>query len=158
MSEFVRSDFPLSPVVTVGQFCASRRGDALGIVNRLPAEYLPNAIRICDLSQRLGAALGRVFVLTSGYRCPVLNAAVGGSTHSAHCIGSAIDGFYLGVASRDVCRLLESSFPDATEVELRADGFHVAALGSLLRRYMVQRVKGGPIKIIPSFSADDLRA
>lgn len=39
----------------------------------------------------LRSALGRPVVINSGYRCPALNAAVGGAPHSLHMQGRAVD-------------------------------------------------------------------
>lgn len=78
----------------------TRSGTAvnLGIGNK-PNKKQTEALRqLClnilePLRQRYGA-----IIITSGYRCPQVNAAVGGARHSQHCRGEAADIF---VASRE---------------------------------------------------------
>jgi uncharacterized protein YcbK (DUF882 family) len=41
--------------------------------------------------EELRAALGRPVVITSGYRCPEHNKAVGGVPRSPHMLGRAVD-------------------------------------------------------------------
>src|SRR6185312_9209307 len=62
------------------------------------------AARMEEVRRLLG---GRVISVSSGYRCPTLNRAVGGAATSAHLSGHAVDfncyGFGDALA---VCRLL----------------------------------------------------
>ena len=53
--------------------------------------------------------LGRPMIVTSGYRSPEVNRAVGGSTHSQHMMGQAADFIVPGMTAREVCRLLKDS-------------------------------------------------
>lgn len=50
-----------------------------------------NIIRTAQLLERIRELLAAPVVVTSGYRCPVLNRAVGGSLASAHMQGLAAD-------------------------------------------------------------------
>lgn len=75
---------------------ATRRG----IDNRIPQALLKNA---STLSLWLGACEERLgpglrLTLTSGYRCPTLNAAVGGSNSSYHKLALAADVVAVGVS------------------------------------------------------------
>ncbi len=47
---------------------------------------------------------GKPLVITSFYRCPKLNAAIGGSRNSRHCLGEAIDidGNRTGVSNKEI--------------------------------------------------------
>ena len=45
--------------------------------------------------------------ITSGYRCPELNAAVGGASNSAHLFGCAADFVCTAATPLDICRAIE---------------------------------------------------
>ena len=63
---------------TIAELVKSETADKNAIDNRLPQELLPNAH-------------GKPITVTSGYRCPALNKAVGGSKTSDHMNGCAAD-------------------------------------------------------------------
>ena len=68
----------LSEHFTLEEFVRSRKAQARGIKNEPPAE----AVRL---------AWGQPIFVTSGYRSPALNRAVGGAHNSQHCLGQAAD-------------------------------------------------------------------
>jgi zinc D-Ala-D-Ala carboxypeptidase len=81
------------------------------IDNSAPADVLP-ALRLTALSmEQVRQALGdRVITVSSGYRCPELNRAVGGSPTSAHITGHAVDfNCYSFGSPLEVCRKLVGS-------------------------------------------------
>lgn len=56
-----------------------------------PAQVRANLVRLCtDLLEPARALVGPLRI-NSGYRCPGLNAAIGGSVTSAHMLGLAAD-------------------------------------------------------------------
>lgn len=57
-------------------------------------------------------AFGRAVVVTSGYRCPEHNAAVGGAKHSRHLTNEAADIVVAGASTKAVGDYLESQYPD----------------------------------------------
>ena len=70
----------------------SRSADDLKIDNRLPQELLPNLQRLCtEVLDPLRDALGVPLLVSSGYRSPRLNRAIGGSDTSAHLLALAAD-------------------------------------------------------------------
>lgn len=65
--------------------------------NALPQELLPNAMRTCNMLEGIRTYLGtqagrpvRIF-LTSGYRCELVNTAVGSGSTSDHLKANAAD-------------------------------------------------------------------
>lgn len=64
-----------------------------GIDNSVPEELVANVMRQAQLMENIRYVLGgRPINITSWYRCPKLNAAIGGSSdHSAHMKGLACD-------------------------------------------------------------------
>ena len=77
---------------TVEEFERSSTADRLGIDNRVPEALLPNLKTLCEVVlEPLRAFAGKPIVISSGYRCPALNRAVGGVSQSQHLRGEAAD-------------------------------------------------------------------
>ena len=77
---------------TVHEFTRSARHPELMAVNLAASgPYLHNMLRVCAELEKLREHIARPVYITSGFRCPELNAAVGGSPHSAHTRGLAAD-------------------------------------------------------------------
>ena len=74
------------------EFAKSETAQKRGIDNSIPAELIPNIKALCDnVLQPLRDAVGVPVKISSGYRCPALNKAVGGSATSQHMKGEAAD-------------------------------------------------------------------
>ena len=77
---------------TVEEFERSSTADRLGIDNRVPEALLPNLKTLCEVVlEPLRTFTGKPIVISSGYRCPALNRAVGGVSQSQHLRGEAAD-------------------------------------------------------------------
>lgn len=98
---------------TLGELMRSGEAIRRGIEN-VPAAHPEDGLRNVDVERNLRQLcecvleplrqqVGRVIV-TSGYRCGVLNAAVGGSPRSYHLQGRAADVF---VSGEEMCRKYE---------------------------------------------------
>lgn len=62
-----------------------------GIDNMPPPALLPNLRRLAAGLDEVRELLGQPLEISSAYRCPELNQAVGGVSHSQHCQGLAAD-------------------------------------------------------------------
>lgn len=88
-------NFP--PHIPRSELEASETAARRGIDNSIPDALIPNAIRIAWFLETLRAKLKDHFgktmfiIITSGYRSPMLNTAVGGSYKSTHCRALAAD-------------------------------------------------------------------
>ena len=81
----------LSKNFTLSEITKSNTAKRLGIENAPNQKHLNNMqILIRDLIQPMRDALGPIRV-SSGYRSPALNRAIGGSNKSQHCKGQAVD-------------------------------------------------------------------
>ena len=81
----------LSKNFTLAEITKSNTAKRLGIENAPNKEHLKNMqVLIRDLIQPMRDALGPIRI-SSGYRNPQLNRAIGGSTKSQHCKGEALD-------------------------------------------------------------------
>lgn len=113
------SDYPLS-ALTVSATAARR-----GLDNR-PA-FDAHLRNLSILSDFLGRLPFRGTV-TSGYRSPAVNAAVGGSATSQHPNGLAVDIVPSGMTNRDAAGLLHENrhaFPELDQVIWYSDTNHV---------------------------------
>lgn len=77
---------------TFTEFERSETAYRHGIDNRLPDKYKSNVAALVDnVLDPLREAWGRPITVTSGYRCPAVNKAVGGAATSHHVRGMAAD-------------------------------------------------------------------
>lgn len=81
----------LSPHFTLAELIASQAAQRLKIDNTPAPELLPRLVLLAELLERIRERLGTPVTVTSGYRCPKLNRAVGGVTSSDHTHGHAAD-------------------------------------------------------------------
>lgn len=78
-----------------------------GLPNVPTAQQIENLRALCDnILQPLRDHLGRPLVVTSGFRTPAVNRAVGGSATSDHCTGRAADVRTAGMNSYKLARLV----------------------------------------------------
>lgn len=77
---------------TLKELCRSKKAQDFGIDNFPTFEIVANLSRlVSDFLDPLRSAWGSAINVTSGYRCPTLNALVGGTMSSAHLSGYAAD-------------------------------------------------------------------
>lgn len=101
----------LSEHFTLAEFVASQTAARYGIPNDPPANILSNLKTTAALMEEVRALLGdNPIYISSGYRSPDLNAAIGGATNSAHVFGQAAD-FTCPAAGnvREICLAIEAS-------------------------------------------------
>lgn len=75
LSEFTRSEYAIRH----------------GIDNTPPTDVLPRLLVLADGLERVRAVLGVPIHIQSGYRSGLVNAGIGGSRNSQHCLGEAVD-------------------------------------------------------------------
>lgn len=76
---------------TLEELTRSSKAERFGINNSVPALILPRLNVLAHGLEDVRALLGFPLHIDSGYRCPALNAAVGGAKDSAHMAGYAAD-------------------------------------------------------------------
>ncbi len=98
---------------------AIRRG-----INNMPddAEVLENLHALANNMERVRAVFGKPITVSSGYRSPKVNTAVGGSKNSYHMKGLACDFTVAGMSPRDTCRVLEDKADEVGYRTLIAEG------------------------------------
>lgn len=88
---FANDELQLSKYLKVKDFIRSSTATAKKIDNRLPISLLQDARNIAGLYDKIYEQFKGNIQLTSGYRSPRLNSAVGGSSKSQHKFAQAID-------------------------------------------------------------------
>ena len=92
----------LSKNFSMAEFTKSQTAERKGIDNTPQGEHLEAAKALFEnVVQKVRDHFGPT-VINSGYRCPELNEAVGGSSKSQHCHGQAADIEVPGVANGDL--------------------------------------------------------
>jgi len=81
----------LSPHFFLSELVASTTADLLHLDNTPAPELLPRLILLAEMLERIRSTLNVPIIITSGYRSPAVNSAVGGVTSSAHTKGHAAD-------------------------------------------------------------------
>lgn len=75
----------------LSEFTHSQTAIRRGIDNTPDDTILTNLYRLAQTLEQVREVLGKPIIISSGYRCPELNAAIGGSKTSAHMKGLACD-------------------------------------------------------------------
>ena len=107
-------DITLTEHFALEEFTVSNTGERLGIDNTPESLRIrANLVRTAELMERIRELLGRPVIITSGYRCPALNKAVGGAVSSAHMEGLAADFIAPAYGTPyEVCRALAQNLTE----------------------------------------------
>ena len=81
----------------------SRDAATRGIDNSAPVDAFNNLVRLCDqILEPLRNSISKPINVTSGFRCPALNAIVGGEKDSDHLVGRAADIVVAGMTTEEL--------------------------------------------------------
>jgi zinc D-Ala-D-Ala carboxypeptidase len=99
----------LTEHLTLAEMTYSDTANAQGIDNTPNADAVEELTATCELLEKVRDVCGgNPLIVSSAYRCPALNAAVGGASNSAHVWGGAADFIVPAFGSvRDVCHAIE---------------------------------------------------
>ncbi len=76
---------------SLSEFLNSATAKRLGIDNTPTFEIVDNLNKLADYLDAIREKLGKPILISSGFRCPILNKAVGGVANSQHQKGLAAD-------------------------------------------------------------------
>lgn len=92
---------------SLAEMISSETASRLDIDNTPSHEVAQELTRLCQLVlEPLRNGSGKVVVVTSGYRCPLLNKVIRGSRLSDHMFGRAADIKIPGMTPLNVCKLV----------------------------------------------------
>lgn len=126
----------LSPHFTLEEMLFSQTASRLGIDNTPPAEALDNLRLLAAGLEQVRTLLGRPILISSGYRSPALNEAVGGSLSSAHILGLAVDFTSPPSQPLAVCKQIEASLIAFDQLIYEHEWVHFA-IGPQRRRQVL---------------------
>jgi len=99
----------LSTHFTLEELTHSQWAERAGINNEPGPNELANLRRLADVLELVRYTLGAPVIVSSGYRDPIVNRAIGGSSSSHHVLGLAADFICPGFGTpAAVCRKLMS--------------------------------------------------
>lgn len=99
----------LSENFHLSEFLKSQTAARRGIANVPGKAEIAAMQRLCvKVLEPVRAHYGRPVILSSGYRSPALNRAIGGSSTSQHCKGEAADFEIPGVSNVEVARWMHA--------------------------------------------------
>ena len=76
---------------TFNEFTRTNRAEFQEENRKMAGAFIHNMISVCKELEKIRAQFARPVFITSGYRCPALNFAVGGAGMSQHLVGGAAD-------------------------------------------------------------------
>jgi len=84
-------EYKLSPNFALSEFTQSQYALRMGINNTPSPNVLGHLKVTADGMEKVRELLGKPITISSGYRCPTLNKAIGGASTSDHVLGFATD-------------------------------------------------------------------
>lgn len=94
---------------TLEEFTRSSMADQIGDANRPNPTHLLNIRKLAEGMEEVRALFGKPIRITSGYRNPRVNRAVGGVPTSAHALGHAADFTVDGFTPLEVAKRIRDS-------------------------------------------------
>lgn len=126
------------------EFTYSLTASRLKIDNSVPEELMPNIQLTAVKLELVRIALGRPIIITSGYRCPALNARVGGAANSAHTKGLAVDFHSSFGTPKQICqRLIDSGVQFDKLIQEHNQWVHIGFSPTKNRQIVLTAVKNG---------------
>jgi zinc D-Ala-D-Ala carboxypeptidase len=125
---------------SLAEFTRSQTATRHGYDNTPPKAAIAALERLCmKVLQPLRDLIQSPIIVTSGYRSPSLNYAVGGSETSQHCLGQAADIYAIGISTAKLFDVIRKSGLPYDQVILENpsdDGWvHVSYRGGNHDRY-----------------------
>lgn len=126
------------------EFTNSLTASRLKIDNSVPAALMPNIQLTAIKLELVRKALEHPIIITSGYRCPALNARVGGVASSAHTQGLAVDFRSPFGTPKQICqRLIDSGVQFDKLIQEHNQWVHIGFSPTKNRQIVLTAVKNG---------------
>lgn len=142
----------LSEHFTLAEMTRSSTAVRKGIPNNPPADAVKALTALCvNVLEPVRAHYGRPVRVTSGYRSPRLNTAIGGSPTSQHCFGEAADFTVEGISNFAVCQwIMQNLRYDQLIYEFGEGGWVHCSYSPRMRGEEISAKKqGGRTKYLP---------
>jgi hypothetical protein len=127
----------LSDNFYLAEFTQSDTALRLGIKNIPSPNIMGNLKKLADGLEQVRALLGHPITVSSGYRSPTLNRAIGGSENSAHCLGYAADIKCWKFGTPDeIVRKIKASDIQADQIICEGNWVHVSFAPAMRNQYL----------------------
>lgn len=111
----------------LADFTRSQTATRQGIDNTPDGDIVGNLTRLCqNILQPLRDQTGFPIIVTSGFRCPLLNVRIGGSSTSQHVYGEAADIICPQYDERELFDLIRTSPLDFDQLIYEGTWVHVS--------------------------------
>jgi len=125
------------------EFTLSSTALALNIENKPTDEHMQNLQHLAGRMEEVRALFGKPIEITSGYRNPQVNAAVGGVPKSAHALGHAADFHVHGLSDLEAAKVIRDSSLTFDQLIFEKNRCVHISFDPQMRRHVL-RQPGGP--------------
>ncbi|MGK5080461.1 D-Ala-D-Ala carboxypeptidase family metallohydrolase [Janthinobacterium sp. HLX7-2] len=134
---------------TLGELVASQVATRKGIDNAPAPDVLVNLTRLAALLEQVRQLVGAPITISSGYRSPALNKAVGGAGSSAHLTGLAADISTAKLAPKALAMLIRQSGIVFDQLIYEGTWVHIAlSAGAPRRQVLTAKFAGGAVSYV----------
>ena len=139
----------LSPHFSLAELVASQVATRKGIDNTPAPAIVANLTRLAALLEQVRALVGAPITISSGYRSPALNRAVGGAASSAHVLGLAADISTAKLAPKALALLIRQSDIAFDQLIYEGTWVHIGlSTGALRRQVLTAKFAGGGVSYV----------
>lgn len=139
----------LSKNFSLAELVGSQVATRKGIDNTPTPAVVANLTRLAALLEQVRALVGAPITVSSGYRSPALNRAVGGAASSAHVLGLAADISTAKLAPKALAMLIRQSDIAFDQLIYEGTWVHIALSASAPRRQVLTaKFAGGGVSYV----------
>jgi len=133
----------ITPHFTLKEMTASQTAERQGLDNTPSPEVMRNLRLLCQALEQVRALFASPIIISSGYRCPAVNARIGGVCNSQHISGLAADFTVINVDNREVVRRVSESGVAFDQLILEFDSWvHLSVSAAAPRREVLTIRRG----------------
>ena len=130
----------LSPHFDLAEFTISQTASRLKLDNTPDADTIERLKITAEAMEEVRALLGKPILISSGYRSPAVNKAVGSSSTSGHVKGWAVDFICPSFGTvKAVCRVLAKSKIDFDQLIEEGSWIHISFDPRMRREVLTMR-------------------
>ena len=139
----------LSPHFSLAELVSSQVATRKGIDNAPAPAIVANLTRLAALLEQVRALVGAPIAISSGYRSPALNKAVGGAANSAHVLGLAADISTAKLTPKALALLIRQSDIAFDQLIYEGTWVHIAlSAGTPRRQVLTAKFAGGGVSYV----------
>ena len=135
----------LSEHFTLEELITSQYATRNNIDNTPTPSVLGNLYVLADTLEAIRKVVGKPLIISSGYRCPAVNKAVGGADNSYHMLGLAADINVSGMSPKLLANLIINSNVPFQQLIYEGTWIHVGILNKqpMAREVLTATFKDG---------------